>query len=615
MLANDLQEWRRTDLYLDRPPPLVIEVYLDTSRMPPNQALLYVDESGRPREVASASSRDGSPAPFRNGKRYREIVLERWTIELGDPAALSNKELSEQLPSVYKKGVVAFRSLYSFLRMLPAWKLYRQLGRQPGNSQPLRMKFRIRQAHELSYHEDDDPLTTPLFASHTQTQASRYGFGGGTQPAARAARETPGRHHQTLSDLFTPAGALRARVDYRPHCDFSVASSESVISAALLSSDNLTTHTGRSLPTGDRSEQHRSQYSSTAVPTTTRERPRGLLGAYGSLGTVHAADKHRSPNFEPRQQSDPSTVDEEVMRRRDALRDEAGASPMPPGYFKNGPMNPNPSPRQRESPLSKLGSLATSPRPTPSPRPSPHPIHPPSPQYASGSGSSSKRTSLNTLPQQQLRNPSLSNEVAVASPSSSSPKPAPVRYSSSFANRPRRWTSQSSKAGESNASSGRGSSDSKEKLSHLNEGTPGSSGSGKTDDDDIASFISDLEKSKDIKFASPPASSRSNVVNLGKYSAMRTDSSQLAEEMSSSSLIQSTPPSRRLSNVPGLSISSSPGRVQPHAPHVRSRLSTHSIVEEAASAVAASASSGQGTGMLEEEEDEELPFLFQHDDC
>ena len=97
---------------------------------------------------------------------------------------------------------------------------------------------------------------------------------------------------------------------------------------------------------------------------------------------------------------------------------------------------------------------------------------------------------------------------------------------------------------------------------------------------------------------------------------MRDPSTQLAEEMSSSSLIQTsiTPPSRRLSNVPGLSTSSSPNRTLTHAPHVRSRLSTHSIAEEASGA---SAVSGEGSDSpkipeAEEEEDDE-PFIFPQD--
>jgi autophagy-related protein 13 len=251
-LVNDLQEWKRTDLLLEKPSPMMIEIYLDTSHMPHNQSLLCVDESGRPREVVPASSTEGSPAPFKNGKRYREVVLERWTIELGDVKGLSQKQLSEPLPSVYKKGIVAFRTLYSRLRLLPAWKLYRQLARLPSNQQPLRLKYRIRQPHELNYPQHDDPLTAPLF-SLPASEHGRRDLG-----ASRSARESSQPRIQHFADLLSPAGPLQARVAYRHLCDFSVASSEAVLSAALLSSEHSVFAGGRSLPE-DRSEQRRDQ--------------------------------------------------------------------------------------------------------------------------------------------------------------------------------------------------------------------------------------------------------------------------------------------------------------------------------------------------------------------
>jgi autophagy-related protein 13 len=88
--------------------------------------------------------------------------------------------------------------------------------------------------------------------------------------------------------------------------------------------------------------------------------------------------------------------------------------------------------------------------------------------------------------------------------------------------------------------------------------------------------------------------------------------------MSSSSLIQPslTPPSRRLSNVPGLSISSSPSRALAHAPHVRSRLSAHSIAEEVTGAAGASGEGSDSPKIQEEEaeeEDDDMPFIFASD--
>jgi autophagy-related protein 13 len=278
-----------------------------------------------------------------------------------------------------------------------------------------------------------------------------------------------------------------------------------------------------------------------------------------------------------------------------------------------------------KNPPFKAGSVASSPRNTHPASPSPS-TSAPRPSPLTGTSAHSKRLSLNTLPQQALRNPGgITQDTAIASSGSTSPKPAPVhRYSSSFAGR-KRWTStsQSSRAGESATSSGRGSSSSKEKSGQLApehaSGTPGSSGSARTDEDDIAAFISTVERAKDLKaFSTRKPAPHNNVINLSRFKNMSLASSELADEMSSSSLVQTslTPPSRRLSNVPGLSTSSSPSRMQPHAPHVRSRLSTQSIAEEIGS------EKGRKPEREVEEEDEEVndedsdddePFIFQQD--
>lgn len=585
VLAEDLREWKRLDLVEDHPRPLVIEIFLETAHLTNNQVLVIKDETGRRFNVADAlaPSQKSARQPANTVGRHCEVILERWTIELGSTKGYSREELDEVLPSVYKKGVVLFRSLYTLLRLMPAFKLYRKLLRQTGSHQALKLKFRIKKGTGSAKGQVDQ-LSIPLC------------------PVEHSDDNTV--EHYTFQPLVTPAGPLCCSISYRTNCAFSVADAEALISDQFQGLDEgmPAPPVGRSLP-DEHIERPRERYSSTVAPTTTaRERPRAMFGtqAYGSLGTYHDPHRRGSPVSDLRQRA-----------LQDDEDDIAGARAVE-GFSKRK------STDYIANPPFKAGSLASSPRPSPSPGTS----------YGRGessfvrqgvpvASSYSKRTSLNALPQQQLRTPSLASDIAVASSGSASPKPAPTRYSSSFANRPRRFTSQSGKAGESNVSSGRGSSDSKEKAENFAEINEGSMGSARTDDDDIASFISELEKSKDIKFHTPPGSARENVVNLTKYSSMRDTSTQLSEEMSSSSLIQtsSTPPSRRLSNVPGLSISSSPGRALAHAPHVRSRLSTHSVAEQEASGT--SGVSGEGSGSSPkirevEEEDDDEPFIFPH---
>lgn len=208
VLLDDLQEWKRPNLYEDRPLPLVIEVVLDTANLTNNQALVLVDDTGKRWDVsdALASSADSSPRPTKNGGRHCEVVLERWTVELGDPSGFTPAELNDLLPNVYKKGVVLFRSLYTFLRFLPAWKLFRKLGRQAGGQNSLRLSYRIRQEQGLASGQKDT-LVTPLC------------------PSERDADDII--EHHSFTPLVTPAGPLHCSVDYRKHCSFGVADSES----------------------------------------------------------------------------------------------------------------------------------------------------------------------------------------------------------------------------------------------------------------------------------------------------------------------------------------------------------------------------------------------------
>jgi autophagy-related protein 13 len=604
VLVDDLRPWKRANLFERRPQPLIIEVYIDTSHLAYNQALVIVDDADKRWDVGGAL---GSSSEFEqqhkssnSSARTPDIVLERWTIELGNKDDYRAAELDDALPNVYKKGVVVFRSLFTVARYLPAWKLHKRLARNPGSSQAVKLKFRIRQG--TSHVRDDrDTLYTPLCLSE-ETSGSAVGT------------------HST-APLLCSAGPLSISVDYRTNCDFEIDDAEALLSSRFRGLDNRApaVQIGRSLPTAAQHDQARTyagNSNNVVLP------PRLPTGAYGSLGTFHGLDKRGSPVAELKQRMlDDETSYEEADRAR---------------QDRDAVLIRRPSISLVSNPPFKAGSLASSPRSaagfsTSAGR---------SESYFSrmAGTSASKRLSLNTLPQQALRAPSLPNETAIASSGSASPKPAPMhRYSSSFAGRNKRFTSQSSKIGESTTSSGRGSDSSKEKSGQLNDpnAPPGSSGSGKErggsgagDDDDIASFISQIESVKDLpSFRSRPVA-RDNTVNLAKYSSRRDPGLQLAEEMSSSSLIQasSTPPSRRLSNVPGLSTSSSPSRVVAHMPHVRSRLSTHSIAEERSplsSGAGIGGSGGAGSGGVPEsprlpdvdepDEDDEEPFIFAQD--
>jgi autophagy-related protein 13 len=76
-----------------------------------NRALVYIPP-------------DGSRVKIERNKRY--ILLEQWMMQV-DPGAPVDASGDKALPIIYKHGIVLFRSLFSLLRVLPAWKLHKRI--------------------------------------------------------------------------------------------------------------------------------------------------------------------------------------------------------------------------------------------------------------------------------------------------------------------------------------------------------------------------------------------------------------------------------------------------------------------------------------------------------
>nr|POF04528.1 autophagy-related protein 13 [Quercus suber] len=577
VLNEALLPWKGQSLLGTTPPPLVVEIYVDTAHLNQNQALAAEDDEGNLWNVADTmADHQGSKSTLtRNGNRFCEVVLERWTISLDNTSSLDTAEMTDQLPNVYKKGVVLFRSLYSFLRLLPTWKLYRRLGRQSGNQQSLKLKFRVRQQSGKGLAEDQqDPLATPLYPSQ----------------ATSSARPDKHRHSDTyvgrrrFEALACPAGRLCLVVDYRTSQTLCVADSESLLSTRFVGFDQTqrrqhTANTaGRSLP-GARISQQYAQGSYgiyQTANTSTNRVPRALLGAYGSLNTFHTTDKRESPITEI---SRHHIYDEDSMSdRRNTLKDELSSRSRPSSDLISNP------------PF-KAGSLASSPR-LDEGRPGsfrisrspPMPIPAKQTSAISSSPSSAQRLTEGRIPPHLPRGASpiaaaerlnrgySPSDVAVASSGSSNAFGAGMvapKYSSSFANRPRRMTSVSGGDNQSAGSSG-ASGQMAPPRSPITSSVAASSGTAANDDDEIASFIADLKKTE-LRSSGKSAAAKSFSVNLAQFDKLKDGSAALADEMElSTNLTTSTPPSRRLSNVPGLSTSSSPSRAlagAAHTPH------------------------------------------------
>ncbi|KAH6633625.1 autophagy-related protein 13 [Boeremia exigua] len=568
-LQQQLADWKSMDAMAGQHPPLCIEVYLDMRALGHKQSLVIRDDEGKRWDVARALDNASSGRSV----KATQVVLERWTINVSDKSSVHPTELNDPLPNVYKKAVVLFRALYTYIRFIPAFKYYKSISKQPANLPALRLAYRITNGDFKSPHVDT--LSLPLYQSE-EAVTDRQDFG----------------------PSHSPVGPLGISVQYRTNCEFSVEDSESLLSSEFMGLDNTYFD-----------QPHRG-----AVPGSlpvnkmnTQETP-DVGQAYGSLSTFH--------------QVGPATGTSPISALR-AVRDMPSSSPtesppqkLPPNHrtaqgskssLRSGDV---PQYQQRRTSVSfqpfKAGSLSSSPALGPAAFPSPG--------SSLGRPSSSfgrtitpnpllqarNRTSLTALPQQALRTPSLPNETAIVSSASSSPRPAPIKYSSSFGHRRNRFsTSGGSKTEDDNLSSGKGSvaSSLQRGSDVMNEGDGGSSGEVKSDDDNISDFLKLLEAKKELKSfnrndnASKESAMRRTTAQLSKYQRLKDSHAALSDSVSSSTMLHrsSSSSSRQLSSVPAMiagtsvSTASSPGKpISPHTPHtpaIPSRLSANSIIE------------------------------------
>ncbi|KAJ9273371.1 putative autophagy protein Atg13 [Paecilomyces variotii] len=572
VLREHLRTWRSCDARDNRPPPMIIETYLDGGELTNNQSLVIIDENGKRWDVleALAASR-GAPSARLAKSSQNEVILERWRVELGAASGKPPADLGSVLPTVYKKSIVLFRSLFTYSKFLPAWKFAKRNGKMRA-SPALRMKYRILQGTPSQDASKLDNLTTPLYEGGGKV-VETYSFG----------------------STDSPAGPFTVQVTYRASCDFRVDDSEALLSSRFMGADDeffrpslpsdglhrpATQNEVGSLPSGRKM---------TEQPDPTR--------AYGSLSTFH-------------QVGPPSASPISTLR---AARELGTTSPSPS------------SPTNRLLPAAKIGpagraavlageggsgvvrrpSISFQPFKAPPLSASPSLVDPPISSATARTPPTGSSDSKNMPPPTTTgpftRKPiAISPENAIASSNSASPKPAPIsRYSSSFSHRRGRLSSGGGTTRtEDDTSSGKASATSSAAQPGsglLADPTGTSADSIHADDEKISEFLKLLDMRKDLltpaNTAAVDATTRKTSAALTRFQRMRDSNTALSESMSSSLLMQrsSASSSRQLSSVPpmvaGTSIStaSSPGKpISPHTPHtpaIPSRLSSNSIVE------------------------------------
>ncbi|OJK02317.1 hypothetical protein ASPACDRAFT_76716 [Aspergillus aculeatus ATCC 16872] len=577
VLREQLRTWRTCDASENRPPPLIIETYLDTKGLTNNQSLVALDEHGKRFDVLeslSSSPERRSTAPLSAGSD--DVILERWKVELGGMSDKLPTDLGSVLPTIYKKSIVLFRSLFTYSKFLPAWKFAKRTGRLRAHP-ALRIKYRISAGNPDAGSSKPDRLTMPLFESSGKV-VETYTFG--------------------VTD--SPAGPFSVEVTYRTSCEFRVDDSEALLSSRFMGADDEGFRP--SLPSRNSNMKVANpEVGSVPLEKRTVEDP-DFGRAYGSLSTFHNVG--------------PTTSASPISALRAAQ--QAGAtSPSPPASSSRRPLSMNKaSPIGRAAILANEGSpgvvrrssisfqpfkapplsaspslvdppLVASPRSTAAPRipiSEAKPVPPPS-------TTSSTRKSLPGT-----------DDQTVAPSSSASPRPASIaRYSSAFSHRRARPSSGNITRPEDDTSSGRASATSSSAQPGsglLAEATGTSADSLHADDENISDFLKSLDMHKDLlsnskSTARDDQGGRTTAPSaaLSRFQRMKDSNAALSDSITSSLMLHrsSISSSRQLSSVPpmvaGTSIStaSSPGKpISPHTPHtpaIPSRLSSNSIVD------------------------------------
>ncbi|MCJ1309823.1 autophagy protein 13 [Agyrium rufum] len=583
-LRDDLLTWRNCDAVDPRPPPMTIEIFVDTEGLTHKQCLALVDEGGKRWNVEEALDRHGNYSEVRAQKNGRkEIILERWNLELMDGKVESTKDLGSILPRVYKNSIVLFRSLYTYAKLLPAWNLGKRNPRAKATQNLPKLKYRIVAGKRSASSSTADTLGAQLYD-----------------------RQSSINELFLFDEIDSPAGPFSITVTYRTNCSFQIDDSEALLSSHFIGMDEdmFEPSLGRRISQQDPPGMvpaRKSHIGSLPPSRKTAEQPVEHGQAYGSLSTFHGEGS--------RMGSSPMSALRAAGDMGAQSPPESSAAKVPPDHRQVQGSRSSLRSTEGAPPMGRRTSVSFMPFKTPSLSASP--LQADLPMGSSPRGSIGKSSPLSVLahartpsgvqPTYQARvAPPLPDQPSTPS-TSSSPRPTP-RYSSSFSHRRARPSiGGSSKQDDDNNSSGKASVSSS--TAHpgsgvLAEAGAGSSGSMQTDDDNIAEFLKMIDQKKHLpSFETPKnasvseASSKRTNTALSKFRGMQNSHAVLSDSLTTSQLLHrsSSSSSRQLSSVPpmvagtSMSISSSPGKpISPHTPHtpaIPSRLSANSIVD------------------------------------
>ncbi|CAH7685398.1 autophagy-related protein 13-domain-containing protein [Phakopsora pachyrhizi] len=266
-------------------PIMVFETILDVQDLGPDLALVLIDSHGREVRVNHRGP-DTNPDAINptSCTISKNIVLERWTVSLTGPIPKSS---GPELPTVYRHCIVHFRALYTLLRTMPGWRLFKRL-RQPSNVRDdglLKIGCRLSTTTSIEeFSNEKNKLNLNLSKTEIQINERLSDLDISTRSASSF----------TFPRVYTPIGSLNTQVIYRNEVGFQIRDKESVLSNRFFEEDQKN-RSQRPISLISRGLYRSRTDPPSSVPTQTSDsmvanstQPLNLYpNSYGSLSSRH----------------------------------------------------------------------------------------------------------------------------------------------------------------------------------------------------------------------------------------------------------------------------------------------------------------------------------------
>jgi autophagy-related protein 13 len=250
---RELRETYKTISATGSPAPLFIHVLLSVPKSNSSAGA----GNGNVLVALAQANTPGTDARIRIQPTPRYVLLEKWELKFIPRSSLDHPPSSPirqqgssgqgadgavALPTIYKHGIPLFRSLYSLLRILPVWKLYKRLRRRttgPSSSQ-LSIQLRLSDRDQVDGEDGDALLFGMCYDALSMAMLTEYV----DMPPSPTHPPLP-TQTQEFPPIPHPLGSFKLSTTYLESPTFQLDDLESLLSSRFLNEGFVPTLTSK----------------------------------------------------------------------------------------------------------------------------------------------------------------------------------------------------------------------------------------------------------------------------------------------------------------------------------------------------------------------------------